>query len=103
MLGRAGAGHHLEFTRKAGHVAGRAPTEENLLVFYLPDEAGWAAAVARMEGAGYAAVASFNPYWDRCGRAYEDPDGYRVVLVKGGVGVAFLARRESGGGYDGNA
>jgi hypothetical protein len=29
---------------------------------------------------GYAAVASFNPYWDRLGLTFEDPDGYRVVL-----------------------
>ena len=41
MLGRKGAAYHLEFTRKAGHKAGRAPTEDNLLVFYLPDEAEW--------------------------------------------------------------
>jgi hypothetical protein len=23
---------------------------------------------------------AFNPYWDRSGRTFEDPDGYRVVL-----------------------
>src|SRR3954454_23083796 len=51
MLGHAGAGYHLEFTRKAGHPAGRAPTDDNLLVFYLPDPAVWAAAVARMGAA----------------------------------------------------
>ncbi len=80
MLGRAGAAYHLEFTRKSGHAAGSAPTEDNLLVFYLPDEAEWRAAVGRMERAGYAAVAAFNPYWDRHGRTFEDPDGYRVVM-----------------------
>ncbi len=80
MLGRNGAAYHLEFTRKAGHAAGRAPTEDNLLVFYLPDPAEWRAAVARMEEAGYSPVASFNPYWDQHGRTFEDPDGYRVVL-----------------------
>ena len=37
MLGVPGSSYHLEFTRKRGHVAGRAPTEDNLLVFYLPD------------------------------------------------------------------
>jgi hypothetical protein len=25
-------------------------------------------------------TASFNPYWDRQGVTFEDPDGYRVVL-----------------------
>lgn len=80
MLGRRGAAYHLEFTRKAGHRAGRAPTEDNLLVFYLPDEAAWRSAVARMEHAGYATARAFNPYWDRNGVTFEDPDGYRVVL-----------------------
>ncbi len=82
MLGARGAGYHLEFTRKQGVAAGRAPTEENLLVFYLPDAAMWQAAVDRLEQAGHAPVASFNPYWDRLGRTFEDPDGYRVVLQR---------------------
>jgi catechol 2,3-dioxygenase-like lactoylglutathione lyase family enzyme len=80
MLGRAGAGYHLEFTRKAGHPAGKAPTRDNLLVFYLPDPHAWAEAVERMGAAGYAPVPAFNPYWDRHGKTFEDPDGYRVVL-----------------------
>jgi hypothetical protein len=80
MLGVPGATSHLEFTRKIGHVAGRAPTADNLLVFYLPDPEHWRAAVGRMIAAGYEPVASFNPYWDRVGKTFEDPDGYRVVL-----------------------
>lgn len=81
MLGHKGAGHHLEFTAKNGHTAGRAPTDDNLLVFYLPEGDDFKEAVARMEKAGFGAVTSFNPYWDRCGKTFEDPDGYRVVLV----------------------
>ena len=80
MLGREGAPYHLEFTRARGHVAGRAPTPDNLLVFYLPDPDKWNAAVQRMRDAGFAPVTSFNPYWDRQGLTFEDPDGYRVVL-----------------------
>lgn len=37
------------------HRAGRAPTADNR---------------------------SFNPYWDRLGVTFEDPDGYRVVLQR---------------------
>ena len=84
MLGHAGAGYHLEFTRRDGHAAGRAPTEDNLLVFYLPDRDKWLAAVARLEDQGWPAVKAFNPYWDRNGRTFEDPDGYRVVLQNAG-------------------
>ena len=80
MLGEPGAAHHLEFTRKRGHVAGRAPSADNLLVFYLPDERQWREAIDRMIATGYEPVPSFNPYWDRVGRTFEDPDGYRVVL-----------------------
>lgn len=80
MLGHSGAAYHLEFTRRAGHSAGRAPTEDNLLVFYLPDARQWQNAVKRLESHGYHAVKSFNPYWDKQGKTFEDPDGYRVVL-----------------------
>jgi catechol 2,3-dioxygenase-like lactoylglutathione lyase family enzyme len=84
MLGRTGAAYHLEFTRSAAHPAGRAPGGENLLVFYFPDSVEWCSAVDRLERAGYALVRSVNPYWDRRGRTFEDPDGYRVVLQNAG-------------------
>ena len=80
MLGRKGWPYHFEFTHAEGHVAGKAPTEDNLVVFYLPEKTEWQAAVMRMENAGFAAVTSFNPYWDIEGKTFEDPDGYRVVL-----------------------
>lgn len=80
MLGRQGTPFHLEFTRHDGHPAGRAPSADHLLVFYLPDQAEYRAAIERLERAGHAAVASFNPYWDKSGTTFEDPDGYRVVL-----------------------
>lgn len=80
MLGRKGVGYHLEFTRKAGHQAGKAPTKDNLLVFYLPDREEWQWAVERLERHGYQPVPAFNPYWDRHGKTFADPDGYRVVL-----------------------
>jgi catechol 2,3-dioxygenase-like lactoylglutathione lyase family enzyme len=80
MLGWKGTSYHLEFTRKAGHQTGKAPTEENLLVFYVPDRVQWQQAVDRLKQHGYQAVLAFNPYWDRHGRTFADPDGYRVVL-----------------------
>jgi len=80
MLGVPGSPYHLEFTRQRGHPVGRAPTREHLIVFYLPDRAGWKAAVDRMVAAGYHPVAPVNPYWSRVGRTFEDPDGYHVVF-----------------------
>lgn len=83
MLGIPEVAYHLEFTHRRDHVAGRAPTDDNLLVFYFSSQDDWQAAVARMGAAGYTSVPSFNPYWDRVGRTFEDPDGYRVVLNNG--------------------
>lgn len=80
MLGQPGAPYHFEFTRAHDHPAGRAPTQDNLLVFYLPDRIEWQAAVERMRSAGFDPVPSFNPYWDQSGLTFEDPDGYRIVL-----------------------
>lgn len=84
MLGLASHAYHLEFTCKAGHDAGRSPSEDNLLVFYIPDTDVWKSAIARMTHAGFQAVSAFNPYWDRHGRTFEDPDGYHVVLQNTG-------------------
>lgn len=80
MLGQPGDAYHFEFTQAHGHDAGRAPTADNLVVFYMPDRDAWEGAVRRMEDHGYAPVPSFNPYWDRQGATFEDCDGYRVVL-----------------------
>ena len=80
MLGRGGVPHHFEFTHCRSHAVSPSPTREDLVVFYVPDPIEWQSACARMEAAGFAVVASFNPYWDVHGRTFEDPDGYRVVL-----------------------
>lgn len=80
MLGQPGAPYHFEFTKKHGHRAGRAPTKDNLIVFYLPDPDEWKASIGRMMEAGFMPVSAFNPYWDRKGKTFEDPDGYRIVL-----------------------
>lgn len=80
MLGRSDAPYHLEFTHRRGHTAGGAPSDEHLLVFYIPDTVEWQAAVNTMVAAGYDPVPAGNPYWDRQGKTFEDPDGYRVVL-----------------------
>lgn len=80
MLGNPGVGYHFEFTRQHNHQVGRAPTKDNLLVFYLPDREDWDTRCRRMETAGFKPVPSYNPYWDRLGKTFEDLDGYRVVI-----------------------
>jgi hypothetical protein len=80
ILGHPDSPWHLEFTTREGHDSGRAPTEDNLLVFYLPAPHPWSMDCQRMLKAGFREVPAFNPYWDRNGRTFEDMDGYRVVL-----------------------
>jgi hypothetical protein len=85
MLGHSNLPYHLEFTTQEGHNPGRAPTKDNLLVFYLPEKDEWMSAVRRMEKMGFPVVKSWNPYWDAegMGRTFEDADGWRVVLWNG--------------------
>jgi catechol 2,3-dioxygenase-like lactoylglutathione lyase family enzyme len=80
ILGRKGSLYHLEFTHKRGHKAGKAPSQDNLLVFYILDRAEWRKAVERMQKHGYKPVKSYNPWWDDGGKTFQDVDGYRVVL-----------------------
>lgn len=89
MLGHPSLPYHLEFTEQKGHDPGYAPTQEHLLVFYLPEKGEWDQVVARMEGAGFTPVTSYNPYWDvdGKGKTFEDADGYRVVLWNGAWGA----------------
>ncbi|WP_323120426.1 VOC family protein [Burkholderia alba] len=80
MLGKPGLQWHLELTHQRGVTVRHAPTPEHLLVLYLPDRDAWRAAVARVRAFGAEPRAAENPYWDRDGLTFEDPDGYRIVL-----------------------
>jgi catechol 2,3-dioxygenase-like lactoylglutathione lyase family enzyme len=72
-----GTGAHLELTTGGVHDA-PAPHPESLLVLYLGDDAAVRTVAARL---GREPVAPANPYWAEHGMTFEDPDGFRVVLV----------------------
>ena len=76
FLAVPGTGAHLELTSGGGHAAPEAHPE-SLLVFYLGDEAAVRAVAARLGDP----VRPANPYWAEHGLTFEDPDGFRVVLV----------------------
>lgn len=80
MLGHKGFGYHLTFTQWKTLEDVRSPSEDNLLVFYLPDENDWHESIDRIAKAGYESVEPFNPYWNDKGKTFEDIDGYRIVL-----------------------
>jgi catechol 2,3-dioxygenase-like lactoylglutathione lyase family enzyme len=72
-----GTGAHLEFTTGGAH-AGPEPHPESLLVFYLGDRDAVRASAERLGGDP---LPPANPYWAEHGLTFEDPDGFRVVLV----------------------
>jgi catechol 2,3-dioxygenase-like lactoylglutathione lyase family enzyme len=82
MIGLRDIDYHLEFT---SHVDGSpcpAPSRENLLVLYFRVDAQMTAVIDRLAAAGHHPVDAENPYWARVGAlTFEDPDGWRVVLV----------------------
>ncbi|MGC6386474.1 VOC family protein [Ewingella sp. S1.OA.A_B6] len=84
LIGHTQHHYHLEFTHHLETKVGRAPTQDNLLVFYMPDVQGWQKQCEQMQTAGFMEVASYNPYWDHTGKTFEDIDGYRVVLAQRG-------------------
>jgi len=82
ILGQPGMEYHLEFTRHGGHAAEGTASPEHLLAIYLPQASDWDATALSMMEAGFKPVTSVNPFWEACGRTFEDVDGYRVVLVR---------------------
>lgn len=80
MLGVPGGTYHLEFTHCRSHPIEPTPTPEDLLVVYVPERDEWEGRCAAMTAAGFEKVPSLNPYWERQGRTFADPDGYRVVI-----------------------
>jgi catechol 2,3-dioxygenase-like lactoylglutathione lyase family enzyme len=80
MLGHAELDYHLEFTYRYGQETVPAPLPEQLLVLYIPEIPEWNRAIAQMNACGFTNIPSVNPYWERKGKTFEDPDGYRVVL-----------------------
>ena len=81
MLGLPGAGCHLEFTRHAAGSPCPAPTKDNLLVLYVEDRAAVLRKVERLRAQGHEPDEPENPYWAEKGFTFEDPDGWRVVLM----------------------
>lgn len=86
IIGHPDQNYHLEFTQQKDHHAGKAPTKDNLLVFYIADRTEWEHQCKKMINAGFEKVDSHNPYWDKQGNTFEDIDGYRVVLQNTGWG-----------------
>jgi prolyl oligopeptidase len=62
MVGHPKHHYHLEFTTHTKEKTGQAPSLENLLVFYVPDESEYKNAISIISNSGFKKVTSFNPY-----------------------------------------
>ena len=74
---------HLEFTHAEAGSPCPAPSKDNLLVFYIPQDRLFAEAVKRMKDHGYQPSEPENPYWKDKSLTFEDPDGWRTVVYHG--------------------
>jgi catechol 2,3-dioxygenase-like lactoylglutathione lyase family enzyme len=72
-----GGDAELEFTSGGGHDAPTAHAE-SLLVLYLDSQEQIDAITTRLDTAP---VTPANPYWQRTAVAFEDPDGFQVLLT----------------------
>lgn len=83
MIGLPDSKYHLEFTYNPNTTNIPSPTPENLLVFYYLDPEKYKLATDSLSNHGHSPVEPENPYWQDKSLTYEDPDGWRVVLVNG--------------------
>ena len=63
MVGLPGDKYHLEFTSHEDGSPGRAPTDENLLVFYFATADQMFGVVTRLGESGHEPVELANPWW----------------------------------------
>lgn len=81
MFGLPDRDYHLEFITHENGSPCPAPTQDNLLVFYLPDHTNIREISSRLTSMGYEPVPPENPYWKDKGITFADPDGWRIVLM----------------------
>lgn len=81
IYGLPGSSHHLEFITHENGSPCPAPTEDNLLVLYIPEKDQVNRIAERLFSMGYEEVEPENPYWEEKGITIEDPDGWRIVLM----------------------
>ncbi|KAI9326331.1 glyoxalase/bleomycin resistance protein/dioxygenase, partial [Obelidium mucronatum] len=85
ILGMPDHGHQLEFTFDKRHAGMdcRAPTKDNLLVFYFENKEAIQPIVARLLGTGLGKIIDEpeNEWWKQNeGVTVEGPEGWRITL-----------------------
>lgn len=80
ILGKNDLPYHFEMTYCKNHPVIPSPTKEDLIVLYISDLTEWQYRCKLLLDSGFILVESFNPYWTKHGKTFQDHDGYRIVL-----------------------
>jgi catechol 2,3-dioxygenase-like lactoylglutathione lyase family enzyme len=79
FMGLPGENWHLEFTVSKS-IPQHQNDDDDLLVFYAASLEEFAAIKNRFIKNNVEVVRPKNPYWEKNGITFEDPDGFRVVI-----------------------
>lgn len=79
FMGLPGADWHLEFTVSDSPPI-HHPDKDDLLVIYASSLDEFASLKKRFLSNKVKHVTPQNPFWEKNGLTFEDPDGYRVVI-----------------------
>lgn len=81
MFGLPNQAYHLEFTQCKHNSKVSIPSKDDLLVFYFPNRLERDFVAKRLLAMGYIKTEPENPYWQKGGITFQDPDGFGVVLM----------------------
>jgi hypothetical protein len=70
---------HLEFT-SSGNAVQHQPDADDLIVLY-PGKRFYDSIITELKAKGIEHVPAKNPYWNRHGFHFKDPDGFGIVIA----------------------
>ena len=79
FIGKPNLDWHLEFT-KSNDLANHIFDEDDILVFYPETILEFKALIDNLLNNAFSIITSKNPYWNKNGKMFLDPDGHRIVL-----------------------
>ena len=79
FIGKPNLDWHFEFT-KSNDLANHIFDEDDILVFYPETILEFKALINNLLNNSFSIITSKNPYWNKNGKMFLDPDGYRIVL-----------------------
>jgi len=77
VIGKEGADWHLEFT-ESNHTTNHVTDEDDVLVFYPTTKEEYDELLERLSVSQK--IQARNPYWNKNGHMFYDPDGFRIVI-----------------------